>query len=518
MARYLASVGTAEKKIGETIKTISEMIGVEVDHVMDSQTVERAVLESGVAAELQLGYEMAKSDKLTYSSDSTSHKHIKYESCTIAVQVIDYTKPNAAPEKSRSLGIGTSTNHTSQTQVDGLQKHLEEITKIFNESPLAKREGLIFKVDNFAYKLIGTSGDHAADQKKSHTILKEWKLDVILQRLGEEALFNMSVTGVVALLLPLKAKQVENVGGYNVWNELKIIREVGRQVLAGLSEKDQQQLTLFIRTGCCMHKELNTVKGGDKVMQSFWKEENKTPPILLANKDNAAVLEVSKRGASHATMLGGLICHNNDKKKGQQDTYNWYMEEKVGARVPYSDVSNTRYGSHGEASATLIVYCDHFVCFMEFVHDAKDKPSLTNIEKNFLDAIRDTPTLTELCVLAMYNINVSCPFMQHVRLHDNCVELGPFFQKKVNFLKAVAADLIQWLGQDASHTLGTLDGNRRDSWGSLVMKSVHSLMLSLSDLKGAMVAFLKGVEQTFSKRFSDEFVKGGDIDKLAAED
>lgn len=57
-------------------------------------------------------------------------------------------------------------------------------------------------------------------------------------------------------------------------------------------------------------------------MQEFWMVENKTPPILLENKDNAAVLnastnsleptaaekqaaEVSKRGASHAMMLGG---------------------------------------------------------------------------------------------------------------------------------------------------------------------------------------------------------------------
>jgi hypothetical protein len=62
MARYLASVGTAEKKIGETIKTIGEMIGVEVDRVMGTRTVGRAILESGVAAELQLAYEMAKSE------------------------------------------------------------------------------------------------------------------------------------------------------------------------------------------------------------------------------------------------------------------------------------------------------------------------------------------------------------------------------------------------------------------------------------------------------------------------
>jgi hypothetical protein len=76
------------------------------------------------------------------------------------------------------------------------------------------------------------------------------------------------------------------------------------------------------------------------------------------------------------------------------------------------------------------------------------------------------------------------------------------------------------LGQDVSesHKLGTLNGHERDSWSSLVMEAVCSLMPSLPDLEGAVVAFLRGAEWTFSERFSDEFVKGGDIDKLAAED
>jgi len=194
------------------------------------------------------------------------------------------------------------------------------------------------------------------------------------------------------------------------------------------------------------------------------------------------------------------------------------MEEKVGIHIPYPDVSNTCYSSHGEASATIIIYRDHLIHFMEFVCDLKDKPGLTNIKKNFLDAIQDTPTVTELCVLAMYNINISCAFIQHVRLHDNLLELGPFFQKKVNFLKAVAADPTRWLGQDTSHTLGTLDGCEQDSWGALIMKFIHLLLPSLPDLEGTMVMFLQGAEKTFSKRFSDKFVKGGNIDRLAAED
>jgi len=37
-------------------------------------------------------------EDLTYSSDSTSHKHIEYECQTITLQVIDYSDPDAKPE------------------------------------------------------------------------------------------------------------------------------------------------------------------------------------------------------------------------------------------------------------------------------------------------------------------------------------------------------------------------------------------------------------------------------------
>lgn len=488
--------------------------------------------------------------ELTYSSDSTSHKHIEYESRTIAIRVVDYTKPEAEPTwKLRTLGIGTSANHASQTQVNGLRQRLTEIADIFNNSPLAKREALTFLPDHFAFKLIGTSGDHAADQKKSHEILREWKLEVVFQRLGEEAIFNMGATRVVSFLLPMKAKQVEEMGGYDVWTSLtdeektkadgRIIRSVGRQVFEELSMNDKASFMLFIRTGCCMHKDLNTVKGGNKAMQESWKKSNLTPPILLANKDNTAILErastsldpspaekravdVSKRGGSHATMLGGLICRNKDKKKGQQDTYDWYMEKHVGLCVPYPDVSNTRYGTHGEAAATLVVYRAHFICFMEFVRDAKDRPGLTNIEKNFLNALSDGATFTELCVLALYYVNVSRPFMRHVRQHDNLLKLGPFFQKKRDFIHAICEDPTRWtqraITSDESHSFGTLDGCERDEWATLVMKMIHSQLHIIPHLETAIKAFMRGAWKTFAERFSDEFLEGGDIDKLSLEE
>ncbi|EDR08997.1 uncharacterized protein LACBIDRAFT_296659 [Laccaria bicolor S238N-H82] len=457
--------------------------------------------------------------KITYSSDSTSHKHIEFESRTIALKVVDYLNPTKEPKWTmRTLGVGTSVNHTSEMQVNGLKERLQEIAEIFNNSPLAK-----------------------PDQKKSHEILRIWRMEVILQRLGEEALFQMDVTRVIALFVPLKGKQIEKHGGQEAWDKLtedkratadiEIIREVGKQVFEKLPEDHQRCLTSFIRTGCCMHKDLNCVKWGDKAVQGMWEKENKTPPILLANKDNAAVLagrtesstqtnaeiraeEVSKHGGSHTTALGGMICRNKDTKKGQQDTYDYYMLCHVGHRVPYPDVSNTCYGSHGEAAGTIIAYHQHFINFMEFVRNTKDKPGEMNIEKNFANALKDTPTLTELCVLALYHVNISQPFMKHVRAHKNLLDLKSFFENKVTFLNRVIGETEIWTSQEFTHEAGTLDGDEWDEWGMKVMNAVKELAPSLPDLKSAILAFVSGARDTFVERFSDEFKEAGDIDKL----
>jgi hypothetical protein len=370
-------------------------------------------------------------------------------------------------------------------------------------------------------------------------------MDVIFQRLGEEALFHMDVARIIALLSPLKASQIEKHGGQDAWNlltddqraeaDIEIIREVGRNVFNGLPEDHQRRLTTFVRTGCCMHKDLNCVKGGDRAMQNMWHEKNKTPPIILANKDNAAILaarmgdsapsrlqiraeEVLKRGGSHTTALGGMICRNKDKKKGQQDTYGYYMEWHVGHPVSYPDVSNTCYGTHGEASGTIIAYHQHFINFMDFVRYAKDRPGETNIEKNFANTLKDVPTITELCVLALYNVTVSRPFMQHVRTHDNLLDLESFFKNKECFLDNIISHPEIWISPEYSHEAAALDGNEWDEHSSTVIQAVREMSSHLCDLKDAIIAFVQGARKTFVERFSEEFKDGGDIDKLTQEE
>lgn len=81
----------------------------------------------------------------------------------------------------------------------------------------------------------------------------------------------------------------------------QIICNIGKQVFDALEVTEQSKLTCFIQMGCCMHKDLNCVKCGTKAMMEMWGRLKKTPPIILANKDNAAVLANQSSGAKPST-------------------------------------------------------------------------------------------------------------------------------------------------------------------------------------------------------------------------
>jgi hypothetical protein len=97
-------------------------------------------------------------------------------------------------------------------------------------------------------------------------------------------------------------------------------------------------------------------------------------------------------------------------------------------------------GQNLSSVSTITTHREHFVSFMEFVRDVKEKTGHNHIEKNFYNAIKNTETLTELCVLAFYNVAVSRPFMQHIRKHNNMLELKSFFEKKVAFMESIISD------------------------------------------------------------------------------
>ena len=166
-------------------------------------------------------------------------------------------------------------------------------------------------------------------------------------------------------------------------------------------------------------------------MGKFWVKSGLDKPIKLMNKDNAAAvnagpsaahdhaLQVSTGGAERITTLACMIFNHKDDKKGQQDSYWIFFELRLGYMIKFPDTSNTRFQSHCMAAATLLLYLPYFLEFLLLVHDKKENRSFNHMKQNVFEGLKDIPTLTELCVLALYAQATSHPYCQRTPQSDS---------------------------------------------------------------------------------------------------
>ena len=109
-----------------------------------------------------------------------------------------------------------------------------------------------------------------------------------------------------------------------------------------MTEEQCRELDFFVWVGCGCHKNTNTALGDHAAVMKWWGENDLPGLVLLANKDNTAVLHTldtdaeptaayehalqsSTHGGIKATDIAGAIFWNKDHKKGQQDiTVLWF--------------------------------------------------------------------------------------------------------------------------------------------------------------------------------------------------
>lgn len=291
---------------------------------------------------------------------------------------------------------------------------IAEITRLFNQSLLAKWEQLSLKVDDFIGKMVGMLGDHANDVKKTFQLMFEWKQQVIQTTLSYEYFLSLEPDELDALLRPREAELTAQHPG---WNDLlqekrtalakemrdSLAYELGTRIFdKELSSDEQKELELFFYGGCSMHKDLNAVKGGVAAFTDFCKENNITPPVLLPNKDNDAALRLGKatgadavveralesstHGGVKATTLAGKVtyaaCSNSDMgegavfnrkdpKKGQQNMFQFTFEKTFRFIISFPSTSNTQYQSHCAATAELTTNQEWYIKYLHVVHDSK---------------------------------------------------------------------------------------------------------------------------------------------------
>ncbi|GJF00465.1 hypothetical protein PsYK624_167530 [Phanerochaete sordida] len=392
--------------------------------------------------------------------------------------------------------------------------------------------------------------DHAEDQRKLKKLYKALKKEVTLEELGSVQLKNPTPE-VQALLDRAVASTIERVGGLAAWSALSteerkahdvdmirgLTMTLGAEAYEKLSDESKRQLDLFFRAGCCMHKELNSVKGGVAAMSERWKELEGPGPILLPNRDNRAVVEladssrkeasaaerraanVSTGGAVRGASLAGAIFNHKDGKKGQHDAYLYHFLHLTGRSITFPDTSNTRYQTYCLASAELLTHLATYRQYLEFIRDKKESRDFNNLEGNVYRGLHDPATLSEMAVLAFYGEAVSYPYASKVRgpgSEDlNVLKLGELHKEVQQHIQRLIDDPSLVLSPQSDPSLVTFDGKPWRHPNAIT--AIYTLSPNLPHLEALLVAFLNGALAVWI-RFSGEFAPGGTIDTSTAQE
>ncbi|KAF7301139.1 hypothetical protein MIND_00678300 [Mycena indigotica] len=563
-ARKMAAAGCARAQVGKMIKFIAEMLGVEMKTTMSERTVGRAILEGLVAGKIQLGYEWLKSGSLTVSADSTMHRKQNLEAHHSAHRVPDYASgsldvdPKSVP-RIRVVCLDATKDHTAAGSVNAWKEAVEEIEELLARSPIARRLGLKFTVSDFLTAIKGMNGDHANNEKATAAGIQTWKKENGIRNLGEANMTaratspdRKTMEDLVLYLASWNLKKVTDLGGWDKWNALsdleqaehdrrtlnEVLMDLGQQEYDRLPEKDRKEISGFIWAGCCMHKDMNSFKGGNVEMMGEWSKIGAGSPLPLANKQNAKILhqvfnagarpydqltdvekdalESTTCGGVKAMALAGSVFENKNENLGQGDTH----VAEFGFR--FADTSNNRFGSFGRAACMVVANLERYRKFVSEIAFAKSSViGHTNIEKNLDAALNDIPTITELCAMALYTNVISYPYTRLVRgpgSHgeaQNVLDLGPLHAEVKNHIQKMIDSPDLLVGDDASFETATLDGGKWED--SDAINAVFSLLPELPHLRAITIAFFRGALATWT-RFSAEFAPGGPIDDLSEEE
>lgn len=366
--------------------------------------------------------------------------------------------------------------------------------------------------------------------------------------LGEEEVGHMGTEDRAKWERGIKLAAVDASGSSSTWQLLsdadqdhhfqlerdRQLRELGNSAFTALPPKAQRGIILFVWVGCCMHKDLNCVKGGAVALAKFWDAHNLPGPHRFFNKDNDATVSlagnpaaptaaeqravrVSERGGIKLCALTGSLLNNKDDKKGYHDTHVWCFKLWFGVSKRFADTSNTRFGSYVDASTEIYVRKDGFIRLLEHVRDKKGSGTFNHLESNVYAGLHDIPCLTELAVIALYGQAISRPYMRAVRLSGpeelNMLKLGPLHHRVKDHITNLIDNLL--LSPHPLAETGALDGR---PWYNLELFDVLAeTSLNLPHLRGALLAFLTGALETW-QWFTSEFDEEGVIATLTSEE
>jgi hypothetical protein len=412
----------------------------------------------------------------------------------------------------------------------------------YNASPLGQVNPI--DEDEFITFIKGLGTDHANDQKKLARLINGWTTNSQKLMMGKQYLSNTALENLMPTITHFNNEKIAAAGGLDAWTALpdeeKVLRDIqvckelyrhfGETAWKGLTPEEQFEAQALVWCGCCMHKEMNSVKGGVEGMKLFWESIGGPALIKLMNKVNDTAVKKSEKGSEVAenaleasegggvkltSLLSALLNHKDDKR-GQQDTFKLYFEHVLGYSVSCPDTSNTRFQSHCDCAIFIIFYLPQLLLFMSHIMYSKGKVGLNHLEANVLKGLQDVLTLTELAVLALYANSVSYAYMHVARATGDrkmtTLDLADFHAKVIRFCEAVTENPGLLLAPDALYEMGTLDGQPWEH--PEVFYAIQCMAPMLPNLAGCLKAFMTGAADTW-KRFGEEYHEDGIIARLS---
>jgi hypothetical protein len=234
------------------------------------------------------------------------------------------------------------------------------------------------ELNDYWWKKMGEGKDHAANRKKEFKISAANKKDVVIGDLGHTAMEDLQMSQILLIMLSItdddllalgKITQVALDALYvplllfpmclfliSVYRSAEersqlvsrtVEHKIGSEKFELLTPKAQCNACTHIFGGCCCHKDLNVVKYGVlEIARLYLARLDIPPPVLLANKANSAIIELTKhpdppdsaalqtavdsssRGAIKFLSLLGSLLRHKDGERGYQDKCGIFMREQ----------------------------------------------------------------------------------------------------------------------------------------------------------------------------------------------
>ncbi|KAF7333104.1 hypothetical protein MVEN_02375700 [Mycena venus] len=507
LSRDLTHAGCSAGKIAFAVQSCARAFGIKIHcGFMSARTVGRVVDEGGKYGEIQLAREIMNAPGFVESSDGTTLRGITVESRHITLLVpsyapnVDDSNQSTWQHRTRFVEVAPALDHTAQRQFQGTMEAANRIADVYSRSPLAAQERRVMEKNEYWRKKLGEGKDHAADGKKEFKISAAHKKDVIIEDLGRAAMDDEdTATGhILTTMMEITDEDLAAAGKISMdevaalsiearsqLSETALERRLGEEKFESLTPEEQANLCTHVFGGCCCHKDLNVLRIGYHAVQLVYSTHCLPPPVLLANKANAATIDIGSKdldnaavqaavesstcGAIKLLQLIGAVLRHKDSERGYQDKCTIFMRQRklelydLDEPNKFPDVFNNRYGCYSYAAAEVVCFHGLIQELVTEIIDGKTNSGQANhMEQNILKGLNCDVTMTELVALALYGASVSWPYMATVRgTKDepiNLLSLTGIHRKLPEFCAHVAAHPYILLDPTTSLETLTIDG------------------------------------------------------------